>query len=87
MARALAEAVAVPGQLGRPVTETLVDALRTKKMFLVLGQLRASRRWRGGHRGIALGFLPHLRVLATSRQALGAVGEVTWLFLSSRCPI
>ena len=26
----------MPGQLGRPVTETLVDALRTKKMFLVL---------------------------------------------------
>ena len=75
---AVAEAVAVPGQPGRPITETLVDALRTKKMFLVLDNCEHLVDGVVDIVALLLDSCPHLRILATSRQALGAVGEVTW---------
>src|SRR5215208_5247990 len=65
-------------QPGRPLTETIVEHLASRKLLLVLdncGHLVAS--------GAALAdtFLrtcPYLRILATSREALGIAGEMAW---------
>jgi predicted ATPase len=43
--QALAEAVGVQGQPGRPITDTLVDALRTKKMLLILAASISLMPW------------------------------------------
>lgn len=78
VAQSVAEAVGVPGQPGRPLTETLVDALRAKKMLLVLDNCEHLVDGVGDLVALLLDSCPRLRILATSRQALGAVGEVTW---------
>ena len=74
--QAVASALGVREQPNRSLTETLSDNLRTRKLLLdnceylieacatlVEALLRSS---------------PELRVLATSREALGIVGEVAW---------
>ena len=76
--QAVAEAVGVPGQPGRPITDTLVDALRTKKMLLILDNCEHLVDAVGDLVASLLDSCPHLRILATSREALGAVGEVIW---------
>jgi DNA-binding SARP family transcriptional activator len=76
--QALAEAVGVQGQPGRPLTDTLVDALRTKKMLLILDNCEHLIDAVAGLVARLLNSCPRLRILATSREALGAVGEVTW---------
>jgi non-specific serine/threonine protein kinase len=65
-------------QPGLPLIDTLVDALRAKQMLLVLDNCEHLVDAVGGLVGSLLDSCPHLRILATSRQALGAVGEVIW---------
>jgi predicted ATPase/DNA-binding SARP family transcriptional activator/DNA-binding CsgD family transcriptional regulator len=78
VAQALAEALGVPGQPGRPLADTLVDALRAKRMLLILDNCEHLVEVVGDLVGLLLDSCPRLRILATSRQALGAVGEVIW---------
>src|SRR5215217_5534759 len=78
VAQSVAEAVGVPGQPDRPLTDTLVDALRTKNMLLILDNCEHLIDAVGDLVALLLDSCPRLRILATSRQALGAVGEVTW---------
>jgi non-specific serine/threonine protein kinase len=76
--QSLAEAVGVPGQPGRPLTDTLVDALRTKRMLLIFDNCEHLVDAVGDLVALLLDSCPRLRILATSREALGAVGEVIW---------
>jgi predicted ATPase len=76
--QALAEAVGVHGQPGRPLTDTLVDALRAKKMLLILDNCEHLIDAVVSLVASLLDSCPQLRILTTSRQALGAVGEVIW---------
>jgi predicted ATPase/DNA-binding SARP family transcriptional activator/DNA-binding CsgD family transcriptional regulator len=76
--QALGEAVGAPGQPDRPITDTLVDVLRTKKMLLVLDNCEHLVDAVGDLVALLLDSCPQLRILATSREALGAVGEVNW---------
>jgi predicted ATPase/DNA-binding SARP family transcriptional activator/DNA-binding CsgD family transcriptional regulator len=78
VAQSVAEAVGVPGQPGRPLTDTLVDALRAKKMLLILDNCEHLIDDVAGLVTLLLDSCPRLRILATSREALGAVGEVIW---------
>jgi predicted ATPase/DNA-binding SARP family transcriptional activator/DNA-binding CsgD family transcriptional regulator len=78
VAQSVAEAVGVQGQPGQPLTDTLVDALRTKKMLLILDNCEHLVDAVGGVVALLLDTCPHLRILATSRDILGAVGEVIW---------
>jgi predicted ATPase len=78
VAQALAEALGVQGQPGRPLTDTLVDALRAKRMLLILDNCEHLVDAVGDLVARLLDSCPHLRILATSRQALKAVGEVSW---------
>jgi predicted ATPase/DNA-binding SARP family transcriptional activator len=75
---AVASAMAVPGEAGRPLLEHLEDDLRGKRLLLLLDNC--------GHLVQAvrpvvealLGAAPKLHILATSRVVLRAAGEVTW---------
>jgi predicted ATPase/DNA-binding SARP family transcriptional activator/DNA-binding CsgD family transcriptional regulator len=78
VAQALAEAVGAQGQPGRPLTDTLVDALRAKRMLLILDNCEHLLDAVGDLVALLLDSCPRLRILATSREALGAVGEVIW---------
>jgi predicted ATPase/Flp pilus assembly protein TadD len=78
VAQAAAEAVGVQGQPGRPLTDTLVDALRAKRMILILDNCEHLVDAVAELVALLLNSCPRLRILATSRQALGAVGEIVW---------
>jgi len=75
---AVAEALGVREQPGRRISATLADALKARKLLLVLDNcehvVEAAARLSEG----LLGSCPDLRVLATSREALGISGETSW---------
>jgi predicted ATPase/DNA-binding SARP family transcriptional activator len=79
VAQTVAEALGLHGQPGQSPTETLVDALRTKKMLLVLDNCEHLVDAVAGVVAYLLESCPYLRILATSREALAVSGEVIWL--------
>jgi predicted ATPase/DNA-binding SARP family transcriptional activator/DNA-binding CsgD family transcriptional regulator len=76
--QAVAAAVGVREQTGRPLIATLVNALRKKKMLLILDNCEHLIDAAAHLVDILLSSCPHLQVLATSREALGLAGEVKW---------
>jgi predicted ATPase len=76
--QAVARALEVHEQPGRPIVQTLVENLRSRRMLLILDNCEhlvdASARLVDR----LLGSCEHLRVLATSRETLGVAGEVNW---------
>ena len=77
--QAVAKAVGVREQPGRPLTETLGDTLRARKMLLVMDNCEHLIEAVVRLVDALLDSCPHLRVLATSRETLGAAGEVAWM--------
>ncbi|HKX04236.1 MAG TPA: tetratricopeptide repeat protein, partial [Methylomirabilota bacterium] len=83
---AVAAALNVPEQVGRPLTETLANHLKTKSALLIIDNCE--------HLVVACAHLTHtllracpdLRILATSREALRLTGETTWLVPSLSSP-
>jgi predicted ATPase/DNA-binding SARP family transcriptional activator/DNA-binding CsgD family transcriptional regulator len=84
--QAVAKALRVREQPGRPLTETLKDALRARKMLLVVDNCEHLVEAAVGLVDALLDFCPGLRVLATSRETLRAAGEVTWVVPSLTVP-
>jgi len=84
--RTLASALNIPEEPGRPLLETLLDALRPKALLIILDNCE--------HLVVACARLmesilsgcPQVRVLATSREALGVAGEVAWRVPSLSTP-
>ena len=76
--QAVARPVGVPEQPGRPLTDTLVDALREKRLLLVLDNCEHLVEAAAQLADALLSSCPHLRVVATSREALGVEGELVW---------
>jgi predicted ATPase/DNA-binding SARP family transcriptional activator/DNA-binding CsgD family transcriptional regulator len=74
----VARALEIREQPGLPLTDTLVDALRAKKMLLILDNCEHLIDAVGELVALLLDSCPRLRILTTSREALGAVGEVIW---------
>jgi predicted ATPase/class 3 adenylate cyclase len=74
----VAAAAGVREEPGRPLPATLADALRAKRVLLVLDNcehlLDACARLTDG----LVRACPHLRLLCTSREALGIAGEAVW---------
>jgi len=74
----VAEILGVQEQPNRPLTATLAEALRDKKMLIVLDNCE---HLLGAVAGLTDGLLdacPKLRILATSRERLNVAGEVVW---------
>jgi non-specific serine/threonine protein kinase len=84
--QAVAQAVGVHEQPGRPLTETLEDALRSRKMLLVVDNCEHLIEAVVGLVDTLLDSSPGLRVLATSRETLSAAGEVAWVVPSLTVP-
>jgi predicted ATPase/DNA-binding CsgD family transcriptional regulator len=63
---------------GRPLVETLSDYLGSKKMLLILDNCEHLVEACAELAAELLRACPDLRVLATSREALGIGGEVSW---------
>jgi predicted ATPase len=75
---AVAAALSVREEPGRPIHETLLDRVRSRRLLLVLDNcehlVEACARLVDGL--VRAG--PDVRVLATSREPLGIAGEVVW---------
>ena len=76
--RAVAEALEVPERPAEPLADTLAEVLGSRQLLLILDNcehlLEASARLVDK----MLDSCPRLRVMATSREALGVEGEVRW---------
>jgi predicted ATPase/DNA-binding CsgD family transcriptional regulator len=84
--QAVASTLGVREQAARPLTETLTDYLVSKQVLLVLDNCE-HLIWACAELAEALlRSCPELRVLATSREALGINGEVAWPVLSLALP-
>ncbi|MGH3087502.1 MAG: tetratricopeptide repeat protein [Rubrobacteraceae bacterium] len=75
---AVASALDVREQPGRPLTETLTGHLGYKDTLLVLDNCEHLVEACAALVGVLLRAAPNPRVLATSREALGVDGEVKW---------
>jgi predicted ATPase/DNA-binding SARP family transcriptional activator/DNA-binding CsgD family transcriptional regulator len=76
--QALAGALQVREQPNRPLTETLVDVLRKKKMLLLLDNCEHLVDAAAHLVDTLLTHCSGLRILATSREPLGVGGEINW---------
>lgn len=61
-----------------PLTDTLAESLRSRRMLLVLDNCEHLIEACAWLVDTLLGSCEHLRVLATSREALGLAGEANW---------
>ncbi|MFQ5460374.1 MAG: BTAD domain-containing putative transcriptional regulator, partial [Anaerolineae bacterium] len=76
--KSVADVLKVREEAGADVTETLARAIGTKAMLLVLDNCE---HLVGACAGLAEALLraaPRLRVMATSREVIGVVGEAAW---------
>lgn len=73
-----ARAFGLPDQPGRSTTDTLLRFLRDRQMLMVLDNCEHLLDASSELIVTALSGAPGLTVLATSREALGAAGEVSW---------
>ena len=70
----------------RPLTATLADALRSKDQLILLDNCEHLIDAVAHLAQALLNACPRLRILATSREALGIVGETTWRVPSLELP-
>jgi predicted ATPase/DNA-binding CsgD family transcriptional regulator len=84
--QAVASALRVREAPGSSVTEALVEHLRTKNLLLVLDNCEHLIDACVAFADTLLHSCPDLHVLATSREALGIVGERAWLVPSLCLP-
>ena len=78
VAQAVARALGLREEHGRPLLDTLAEQLASREMLLVLDNCVHVRDGAAGLAGSLLRAVPGLTVLATSREPLGVEGEVTW---------
>jgi predicted ATPase/DNA-binding SARP family transcriptional activator/DNA-binding CsgD family transcriptional regulator len=76
--RAVAAALGVPEQAGRPLEDILTDHLRTRDLLLLLDNCEHLVDGAARLTDILLSACPNLKVLATSREPLGVPGEAVW---------
>jgi predicted ATPase/DNA-binding CsgD family transcriptional regulator len=78
VARRVAAVLDVAEEDGRPLTETLADALRAPAVLLVLDNCEHVVEECAKLTGLLLARCPRLRILATSREPLRMAGENVW---------
>jgi non-specific serine/threonine protein kinase len=76
--QAVATAVGVREEPGRPPAATLADALRPRRLLLVLDNCEHLLEACARLADALLRACPAVRILATSREPLGIAGEVPW---------
>jgi predicted ATPase/DNA-binding CsgD family transcriptional regulator len=76
--QALAAALGIHEEAGRPVHETLRDALRSRQLLLVLDNCEHLVETCAWLAEALLHACPGLTILATSRESLNIAGEMVW---------
>jgi non-specific serine/threonine protein kinase len=76
----------VPEQIGRSLHQTLIDAIRSRQLLLILDNCEHLVEACAQISHTLLVSCPSLTVLATSRQPLRVAGEATWLVPSLGLP-
>ncbi len=76
---AIADMVGIPEQPGRTAATALADALHARPLLLILDNCEHVVDACAALSDTLLRACPHLRILATSREALGIGGELAWL--------
>ena len=76
--QAVASVLGVHEQPGRSLTKTLSNHLQTAKMLLILDNCEHLIEACAGLAEALVRTCPNLRILATSREALGITGECSW---------
>ena len=84
--QAMAEALKVSEQPGRPLTDTLVDSLRSRWLLLVLDNCEHLIEACAVLADALLHACPEVCILATSREPLALAGERAWLVPSLLVP-
>jgi len=84
--KAVASALGVPEQPGRVLTEALAHSLRGKSVLVILDNCEHLVAACAHLTDALLRACPNLRILATSREALGVTGETTWRVPSLSVP-
>ena len=79
VSKAVAEVLEVPERPGEALTDTLADVLRDRELLLVVDNCEHLVEGAARLLDVLLDTCPHLRILATSREALGVEGEVRWV--------
>jgi len=82
----VATVLGIREQSGRPVLTTLADSLRARHLLLVLDNCEHLIAACSRFAHALLRTCAHLRILATSREALGIAGETAWLVPSLSVP-
>ncbi len=77
--KAVAEALEVPERPGEPIADTLADVLRDRRLLLILDNCEHLLEAAARLVDRLLDSCPRLRILATSREAIGVEGEARWL--------
>ena len=76
--KAMAQALEVPERPAQPLAETLAEILRGRELLLILDNCEHLLEATARLVDLLLDSCPHLRIMATSREALGVEGEVRW---------
>ena len=84
--QAVAGALEVPERPGEPLTDTLAEVLRSREVLLVLDNCEHLVEAVARLVDKMLDSCPKLRILATSREALGVEGELRWAVPSLSVP-
>ena len=77
--KAVAEALKVPERSFETLTDTLVEVLGDRQLLLVVDNCEHLIEAAAGLADKLLDSCPGMRILATSREALGVEGEARWL--------
>jgi predicted ATPase len=76
--KAVAETLEVPERAAQPLAATLAEVLRGSELLLILDNCEHLLEVTARLVDKLLDSCPHLRIMATSREALRAEGEVRW---------
>jgi non-specific serine/threonine protein kinase len=76
--KAVAEALKVSERPGEPIADTLADVLGDRQLLLVMDNCEHLVGTTAGLVDRLLDSCPRVRILATSREALGVEGEARW---------
>ena len=79
VSKAVAEALEVPERPQEPITDTLADVLGDRQLLLVVDNCEHLVGATARLVDKLLDSCPGVRILATSREALGVEGEARWL--------
>ena len=79
VAQAVASALGLREETGQPISELLVNRLRTRTALLLLDNCEHLVETCAALSASLLAACPDIRLLATSREPLGIPGEVVWI--------